>query len=163
MPIVSPTSSNAQFTLEKIRDSFRQHLAKISPEFTFGRYTSVHSIFEQILKTQATAPVIVADITCPNGHNVDRNRSPTCNGEVIVFGRPGLSLRACLDDFVLTLHARCPTCGSYLSCTSTFAQTPPLLAFDLGNNFDSTIPMDPVLEINCQGSLHSQRSSVPCQ
>jgi hypothetical protein len=108
--------------------------------------------FEQILKTQATAPVIVADITCPNGHNVDRNRSSTCNGEVIVFGRPGLSLQACLDDFVLTLHTRCPTCSSYLSHTSTFAQTPPLLAFDLGNNFDSTIPMDPVLEINCQGS-----------
>lgn len=45
MPVVSPTSSNAHFTLEKIRDSFRQHLAKISPEFTFGRYTGVHSIF----------------------------------------------------------------------------------------------------------------------
>lgn len=145
----APSSVSRQFTLDQIRDFFRRRLARISPQFTFGRYASVHCIFEQFLQTDD--PVIVSDIVCPNGHPVDRNRLTTCNAEIILFGRPGLGLQGYLDDFTLPLHSKCPTCDRNLLRRSTFVQAPPLLAFDLSNNFDC-LSLDQVLQVACQGS-----------
>ena len=145
----APSSVSRQFTLEQIRDFFRRRLARISPEFTFGRYASVHCIFEHFLQTND--PVIVADIACPNGHLVDRNRLTTRNAEIILFGRLGLGLQGYLDDFAVPLHSKCPTCDTNLLRKSTFVQAPPLLVFDLSNNFDCQ-SLDQVLKIACQGS-----------
>ena len=63
MPVLSSAVSR-QFTLEQIRNFFRRRLARISPQFTFGRYASVHCILEQFLQTDD--PIIAADIICPN-------------------------------------------------------------------------------------------------
>jgi len=76
-------SASHRFSLDQIRESMRHHLARISTNFSFGSYASVHCIFEQFLCTQQ--PVIVADIVCPNGHETNRQQLTTCNGEC--YGR----------------------------------------------------------------------------
>ncbi|KAF8809765.1 hypothetical protein BYT27DRAFT_7019149, partial [Phlegmacium glaucopus] len=133
--MVDGSASSRRFSLDQIRDFMRRHLARISANFTFGSYASVHCIFEQFLCTQQ--PVLVADTICPNGHDTNRQQLSTCNGEVVIFGQPVMSLQACIDDFTQTLGSRCHACDSNLSLKSKFVQTPPLLAFDLSNNFNS--------------------------
>jgi hypothetical protein len=132
------------FTLEQIRDFIRRRLARFSAEFTFGRYASVHSATEQLLKT--CEPVTTSDLYCPNGHDINRHTSSTSNCEIIVFGN-GSSLQACVDNFTLETATRCSICDANLSRVTTFVQAPPLLAFDLGNNAPS---LDPMLRISCR-------------
>jgi hypothetical protein len=139
------SASVRTFSLEQIRDFFRRRLARFSTEFTFGSYASVHSITEQLMKT--CEPVTTSHLYCPlvNSHNVNRNPSTTSSCEVIIFGGP--SLQACMDNFTTETASRCSTCNTYLSRSTTFIQTPPLLAFDLSNN----VPfLDPFLWISCQ-------------
>ena len=149
------TSSIRSYSLEQIRDFIRRHLARISAEFTFGSYASVHSITERLLKT--SEPVTTSNLCCPNSHTVDQNPSTTSNCEIIISGGP--SLQACVDNFSFETASRCSTCNTYLSRLTTFVQTPPLLAFDLGN--DSPI-LDPVLWISSHGhdSLARARYSL---
>ena len=132
------------FTLEQIRDFIRRRLARFSAEFTFGRYASVHSATEQLLKMRE--PVTTSDLYCPNGHDINRHTSSTSNCEIIIFGG-GSSLQACMDDFTLETATRCSICNAYLLRITIFVQAPPLLAFDLGNNAPS---LDPMLRISCQ-------------
>ena len=54
-----------------------------------------------------------------------------------------------MDDFSVETASRCSTCNTYLSRVTTFIQTPPLLAFDLGNDAPF---LDPVLWISCQNT-----------
>jgi len=143
--IQQASASVRTFSLEEIRDFIRRRLARFSSEFTFGRYASVHSITEQLMK--ACEPVTTSYLYCPNGHNVDRNQSTTSNCEIIIFG--GSSLQACVDNFTIETASRCSICNNYLSRITTFIQTPPLLAFDLGNNAPL---LDPILWITCQGT-----------
>ena len=76
--------------------------------------------------------------------------------QIILYGCPGLSLQGCLDDSdILPLHSRCPTCEIHLLCVSTFVQVPPLLAFDLSDNFNCLLPLDLVLQVTCQDSQFS--------
>ena len=103
------THSSRQFSLEQIRDFLRHRMARISDQFAFGRYASVHCIMEQLLKT--TRPVTTADILCPNGHDIDRNHFPTCSCQIIVFGRPGMSLQEYVNDFSVSLSSKCSTCN----------------------------------------------------
>ena len=124
------SASVRTFSLEDIRHFIRHRLARLSAEFTFGRYASVHSVTEQLLKTHR--PVTTSNLCCPNNHITDRNPSLTSNCELIVFGGP--SLQACVDNFTFETAAKCSTCNSFLSRVTTFIQTPPLLAFDLKNN-----------------------------
>jgi hypothetical protein len=131
------------FTLEQIRDFLRRRLARFSAEFTFGSYTSVHSVTEQLLKT--CEPVTTSDLYCPNNHDIHRHPSSTSNCEIIIFGGP--SLQACVDNFTFETATRCSTCDAYLSRVTTFVQTPPLLAFDLGNNAPL---LDPILWVSCR-------------
>ena len=131
------------FTLEQIRDFIRRRLARVSEEFTFGRYASVHSLTEHLLKT--CEPVTTSVLCCPNNHDINRNPSSTSNCEIIINGGP--SLQACVDNFTFETATRCSTCNTYLSRVTTFIQTPPLLAFDLGNDPPF---LDPVLWISCQ-------------
>jgi hypothetical protein len=132
------------FSLEHIRDFIRRRLARFSAEFTFGRYASVHSVAEQLLKT--CEPVTTSNLSCPNSHVINRNPSPTSNCEIIIFG--GTSLQAIVDNFAVETAAKCSTCNMYLSRVTTFVQTPPLLAFDLGNT--GNVPLlDPILWISC--------------
>ena len=57
-----------------------------------------------------------------------------------------MSLQACINDFTLSLGSKYHTCDINLLQTSRFVQTPPLLAFDLSNNFDSQY-LNPELNI----------------
>ena len=139
------SASVRNFTLEEIRDFFRRRLSRISADFTFGRYASVHSITEKLLKS--CEPITASDLHCPNNHDVHRNPSSTFNCEIIISGASGLSLQACVDNFTFETASKCSTCNSYLLRVTTFTQTPPLLAFDLGNNAPF---LDPVLWISCQ-------------
>ena len=136
------SASVRTFTLEQIRDFIRRHLARVSTEFTFGSYASVHSITEKLLET--SEPVTTSDLYCPNNHVINRNLSSTSNCEIIIVGGP--SLQACVDNFTFETATRCSTCDTYFSRVTTFIQTPPLLAFNLGNNAPF---LDPVLWISC--------------
>ena len=136
---VAASASVRKFTLEEIKGFFRCRLARISAEFTFKRYASVHSVTERLLTTHE--PVTASELYCPNNHDIHRSPSLTSNCEIIISGGP--SLQACVDKTA----SKCSTCDSYLSRVTTFIQTLPLLAFDLGNN---TPFLDPVLWISCQ-------------
>lgn len=57
------------FSLEQIREFIRQCLTRISPEFSFGSYTRVHSVVHQFL--HMSNAVMFADIVCPSGHNTN--------------------------------------------------------------------------------------------
>jgi hypothetical protein len=138
------SASSRQFSLEQIRDFLRRRMARISDQFAFGRYASVHCIMEQLLKT--TRPVTTADILCPNGHDIDRNRSPTRSCQIIVFRCPGMSLQEYVDNFTVSLSSKCSTCNVNLLRSTMFVHTPALLAFDLGRDVPS---LDPVLQITC--------------
>jgi hypothetical protein len=137
------SASVPKFTLEQIRDFFRRRLARFSAEFTFGSYASVHSVAERLLKT--CAPITTSDLYCPNNHDILRNPSSTSNCEIIINGGP--SLQACVDDFTFETSSKCSTCNMYLSRVTTFIRTPPLLAFDLGNNAPF---FNPVLSVSCR-------------
>ena len=139
------SASVQNFTLEEIRDFFRRHLARFSSEFTFGSYASVHSIVEQFLKT--CAPVTTSQLCCPNNHEILRNQSSTSNCEIIINPQAGPSLQACVDNFTIETASKCSTCNMNLSRVSTFMQTPPLLAFDLGNIAPF---LDPIIWVPCQ-------------
>ena len=141
---VSGSESSHQFSLEEIRDLVRRHLARISTEFIFGRYTSVHCIIERFFKTHN--PVTISDLTCPNGHAVDRQRSPTCSCEIIVFAQSGTSLQYCMDNFTESTASKCLTCDTFLLRTTSFVQTPPVIIFDLGSCVPS---LSSVLWIPC--------------
>jgi PIF1-like helicase/Helitron helicase-like domain at N-terminus len=133
--IVNESAPSRRFSLDQIREFMRQHLASISASFTFGSYASVHCIFEQLLCTQQ--PVIVSDTICSHGHDTNRQELPTRNAEIVIFGQPNMSLQACIDNFTQSLGSKCRICDSNLLLKSRFVQTPPLLAFDLSNNFTS--------------------------
>jgi hypothetical protein len=137
-------TTSRRFSLEQIRDFMRRRLSRISAEFTFGRYASVHSIAERLFRT--CQPVTMSDLVCPNEHDVDRNRSPTANCQMIVFGRPGMSLQACMDDFTACVSSKCSTCDACLFRKTSFVQTPPVLVFDLGTSVPS---LSPELSITC--------------
>ena len=148
------SASVQSFSLERIRDFIRCRLARFSAEFTFGRYASVHSVTEQLLKT--SEPVTTSSLSCPDGHAIDRNPSPTSNCEIIIFGGP--SLQAILDNFSIETAAKCSTSNTYLSRVTKFIQAPPLLAFDLGTG---NIPfLDPVLWISCRDARVQVRYSL---
>jgi hypothetical protein len=141
---VSSVSESVQtFSLEHIRDFIRRRLARLSAEFTFGRYASVHSVTERLLKT--CEPITTSNLYCPNSHVINRNPSPTSNCKIIIFGGP--SLQVCVDNFTIETASKCSTCNTYLSRVTTFVQTPPVLAFDLGNNAPF---LNPVLWISCR-------------
>ena len=65
---------------------------------------------------------------------------------MIVFGRPGMSLQACMDDFTVGISSECSTCNAHLLRKTYFVQTPPVLVFDLGCSMPS---LSPELWITC--------------
>jgi hypothetical protein len=131
-------ATSQHFSLEEIRDFMRRRLARISTEFIFGRYTSVHHIIERFFKTRY--PVTISDLMCPNGHVVDRHRSPTSSCEIIVFAQPGTSLQYCIDNFTHSTASKCTTCDTFLLRKTSFVQSPPVILFDLGTRL-CTIPV----------------------
>jgi hypothetical protein len=144
-PTLSPT-----FSLEEIRDHFRRRLARLSPEFTFGSYTSVQSIAEYLFRAEDI--VTTSNVLCPEGHGGNgRNRqSSTSNYQIIILGTAEIRLQACMDDFSLELASRCTTCDTHLVKHTTFVQTPPLLAFDISNG--SVLSINPILWILCDST-----------
>jgi Helitron helicase-like domain at N-terminus/PIF1-like helicase len=139
--------TSQRFSLEEIRDFMRRRLARISTEFVFGRYTSVHSIIERFFTT--SDPVTISDLMCPNGHVVDRQgRSPTSSCEIIVFSQPGTSLQHCMDNFSHSTASKCLTCDTCLLRATSFVQSPPVIIFDLGTC--ASVPsLSSVLWITC--------------
>ena len=137
------------FSLEEIRDFMRRRLAQISTEFLFGHYTSVHCIIDCLFKT--CNPVTISDLMCPNGHVVDRQRSPSSSCEIIIFAQPGTSLQYCMDSFTHSAASKCLTCDAFLLWTTPFVQSPPVIIFDLGACVPS---LSSVLWIPCSETGH---------
>ena len=148
--VESGNSASPNFSLEEIRDYFRRCLARLSPEFTFGSYTSVQSIAEYLFRAEDI--VTTSNVLCPEGHSENgRNRqSSTSSYQIIILGTAEIRLQACMDDFSLELASRCTTCDTHLMKHTTFVQTPPLLAFDISNG--SVLSIDPILWILCDGT-----------
>ena len=142
---VSFPGTSQRFSLEEIRDFLRRRLARISTEFTFGRYTSVHSIIERFFKT--SNPVTISELMCPNGHVVvNIHRSLTSSCQIVVFAQPGTSLQHCVDNFRVSLASRCLTCDTCLLRKTLFVQSPPIIIFD----FEACVPsLSPILWITC--------------
>ena len=85
---------------------------------------------------------------CPNGHVIDRHRSPTSSCEIIVFAQPGKSLQYCIDNFSHSTASKCTTYNSFLLWTTSFVQSPPIILFDLG--FGGCLPsLSSVVLIPC--------------
>ena len=63
----STRTLSLNFSLEEIRDYFRRRLARSSPEFTFGSYTSVQSIAEYLFHAEDI--VTTSNVLCPEGHS----------------------------------------------------------------------------------------------
>lgn len=139
-------STSQRFSLEEIRDYMRRCLARISTDFIFGRYSSVHCIVERFFKT--SFPVTISVLTCPNRHHVVNNiqRSETSSCEIIVLAQPGSSLQHCIDNFTHSTASRCLTCDASLLRSTSFVQTPPVIVFDLGVCVPS---LSSVLRITC--------------
>jgi hypothetical protein len=64
------------------------------------------------------------------------------------------SLEDCMDNFRLELASRCVTCNIHLTKSTSFVQTPPILAFNISNHYNngSTLSLDPVLWILCDNT-----------
>jgi len=136
--------TSQRFSLEEIRDFVRRRLARISTDFTFGHYTSVHQIIERFFKTPNA--VTISDLMCPNGHVVNIHRSLTASCEIIVFAQPGTSLQHCVDNFTHSSASKCLTCDTCLLRKTSFVQTPPVIIFD----FQGCVPsLSPILWITC--------------
>ena len=77
--------TSQRFSLEEIRDYMRRHLARISADFIFGRYSStyssVHSIIERFFKT--SDPVTISDLMCHNRHVVNIQQSQTSTTRLV--------------------------------------------------------------------------------
>jgi hypothetical protein len=142
-PLLS--DDDRHFSLDQIRDYFRRRMSRISEEFTFGRYASVHSIFLHLLKT--TRPVALTHVKCPNMHDVDRDQRQILSCEFILFAQPGMDVQSCVDNFTISLASACPTCNANLVRKTTFVQAPPLLVFDLGLHVPT---MNRVIHITCR-------------
>ena len=69
---------------------------------------------------------------CPNGHVVNRQRSPSSSCEIIIFAQPSMSLKYCMDNFTLSTASKCLICDTFLIWTTSFVQSPPVIIFDLG-------------------------------
>ena len=143
--------TSQRFSLEEIRDYVRRRLARISTEFIFGRYSSVHSIVERFFRT--SGPVTISDLMCPNGHVVDRQRSLASSCEIFVFPQPDSSLQHCVDNFSHSTASKCSTCDTFLLRTTSFIQSPPLIIFDLGTCVPS---VSSVLLISCGETGHDR-------
>jgi hypothetical protein len=137
-------NSDLPFSLDQIRDYFRRCMSRVSEEFTIGRYTSVHSIFVYLLKMHH--PVALTHVKCPNMHEVDCDQRHILSCELILFGRQGMDIQSCLDDFTISLGSTCPTCNETLVHKTTFVQAPPLLAFDLGQHIPT---INRLIHITC--------------
>ena len=122
-------------------------MARIAPQFTYGRYASVNSIVNHLFET--AQPVTTADIGSQNGHNNDKYPRIVRNCEIILFGEPDMSLLACVNDFTFSVATRCTTCNAFLSRTTRFLQTPPIIAFNLGHLGHNLPSIDPDIVISC--------------
>lgn len=125
---------------------------RISADFIFGRYSSVHSIVEHFFKT--SNPVTISGLMCPNRHEVANiQQSQTSSCEIIVFAQPGSesSLQHCVDNFTHSTASRCLTCDSCLLQSTSFVQTPPIMVFDLGECVPS---LSSILRITSGENIH---------
>jgi hypothetical protein len=144
------------FSLEQIREFLRHRLARMSREFTFGSYASVQSLAELLFSTHEI--ITTSQVFCSEGHNDGVNgrhhHSSTSNYQIIILSTMENSLQDCMNNFRLQLGSRCVTCNTHLTKSTSFVQTPPLLAFDISNNLNdgSTLSLDPVLWILCDNS-----------
>jgi hypothetical protein len=137
--------SGPQYTLDQIREYIRCCLARISPNFTFGEYASVHSLLDYFLTSDAH--VTFSERFCPSGHIIDKRelyRSSCC----FVLSRAGCGVQEYMDDMSDPLSEVCPspTCDVSLWRRFTLMYHPPLVSVELGQDAS---PID-VLELTSQ-------------
>ena len=146
-------SGTPTFSLEQIREFLRRRLARTSQEFSFGSYASVQSIAEYIFSSREV--ITTSHIFCSSSeeHNVGRNQqSSSSNYQIFIVEPTENSLQGCIDNFTHQLASRCMTCNIHLTKSTTFVQTPPLLAFDISNGSRLSLHPSPVLWISCDDS-----------
>jgi hypothetical protein len=117
--------------LEQVRDYLRRALQRSDPaHFSWGIYTSVHSLVNCILATEF--PVITSKLSCTAGHPLTRVQVSNVNSCLVstAVGNPR-SLQSHLDNSEITSGSQCHICKKHLVRQYKFASSPEILAFDV--------------------------------
>jgi hypothetical protein len=126
----SINSPSGMYSLEQIRDYMRRRFSRISGEFPFGQYASVHTIMDRLLTS--SVPILSSKRQCPNGHTVDNEERTVSSCEIMTPNAPdNLSIQQYIDNFSVPLSSSCPECECDLIRHFSFACHPPLLAIEL--------------------------------
>jgi hypothetical protein len=121
----------------------RRHLARLSSNFTFGEYASVHSLADYFLTS--TAHVTSSEWLCCSGHIMDKRESHRSSSHFVLL-RVGCGLQDYMDDMSDPLSAACSVCQVNLWWRFTLMYHPPLVSVELGQD---TSALD-VLELTCR-------------
>jgi len=157
---VSMRSTPPSYSLEQIRDYLGRRMARMSDQFTYGQYTGVHAVVGQLLA--ANKAIMVSRRNCRAGHELhnisDERVSDSCQ-ILTTHALPGRTLQQCMNDFVLPLSAKCPTCHENLHRLSSFVWHPPLLEIDLQEGMSAFDP-DLTIEVNRLRRTYSLRGVI---
>jgi hypothetical protein len=135
-------------SLERIRDRMRHHFARLSGEFLFGQYASVHAIIDRLFSS--SVPVLRSERCCQNGHIVESEERAVSSCEIMTPNAPdNCTIQQYIDNFAVPLSSFCPDCGCNLVRLFSFACHPPLLAIDLWRGH--LAPFDPDLHVKVDG------------
>lgn len=122
---------NGEYTLEQVQDYVRCSLQRSDPaHFSWGIYTSVHSLINCILATEF--PVITSKLYCTAGHIPSRLQVSNVNSCLVstTSGNPR-SLQGHLDNSEITSGSQCQICRRQLVRRYRFTSSPGILAFDV--------------------------------
>jgi hypothetical protein len=141
---VAGRSSSNLNSLEQIRDSMRRRFARLSGDFPFGQYASVHAIMDRLLTS--SVPILTSSRYCRNGHAVCREESTVSSCEIMTPNVPeDCTIQQYFDDFAVPLSSFCPEYGCDMFRQFSFTCHPPLLAIEL---WQGLAAFDPVLHID---------------
>jgi hypothetical protein len=143
----------AQYALEEIRDYIRRRLARLSPNFAFGKYASIDSIFNCLLSSPN--PITKSERVCPNAHVIERREIVGSSCDIPLIMLANRSLQAYLDDFTVPLSSTCPVCAASLLRKYAFTRHPPLFAAELG--LDATASVDHELCVSAGNVLRQYK------
>jgi hypothetical protein len=118
--MASIDGSSGTYSLEQIRDRMRRRFARLSGEFPFGQYASVHAIMGRLLTS--SVPVLTSKRCCENGHRVDSDERTISSCEIMTPNAPeGCTVQQYIDKFAVPLSSVCPECRCDLIRQFSFA------------------------------------------